>query len=584
MVVTLDEEINNSLFTYNPDMILITDLEYRIKKVNPSTEKILGADCSSYLDTVIFNYISASDMDVFLHQFQTALQFQVTKAKIDFIHKNGHIVHSITKIIPKIEQYHPVGAYIIIEDIQQTYPHYLDTIKNEQLFRTMAENSLDIITIRNLSGEYQYTSPAVKQILGYEPEEFIGTYRHHYVNLHDHDQQCQSLYDQHQICTYCYRIRRKDGKYIWLESTVKPLLDPETNEPTGYLSISRDITDRKKIEKAVQDKQNLYHRLVEESPFATMIFQKGKMVFLNETAVWLLGGKSKKDILSLNMNSFVHPDQLDAIRTRRGKLLKGQSVPLMVQRWIRIDGKEIEVEAKGIRTIFNDKPAVQIIAVDKTERNQLYEMVRNTEKLSLVGQLAAGLVHEIRNPLTSIKGFLQLIETGLIKQEYFDIIHSEFYRIELILTELLVVSRPHISVFNHHLIQDIIYHVITLMEPQAILHNIEFRKELTSEPIQIECDENQIKQLFLNILKNAIEAMPEGGQILIKMIVDSSFVLLQVVDQGHGIPKEWIEKIGQPFFTTKENGTGLGMMVSQQIVKNHKGTLQLYSKEKKEPL
>ncbi|WP_207893639.1 ATP-binding protein [Tepidibacillus fermentans] len=219
--------------------------------------------------------------------------------------------------------------------------------------------------------------------------------------------------------------------------------------------------------------------------------------------------------------------------------------------------------------------------INKTENKKMYEIARNIQKLSLIGQLSAALVHEIRNPLTSIKGFLQLIESGIIEKNYFDIIHSEFQRIELILSELLVVTRPQVTVFHKQSIQSIIHHVIALMQPQATLHNIELISNLANEPLWIECDENQLKQVFLNLIKNSIEAMPNGGQIRIDVTKASSFTKIRIIDQGCGIPKDIMDKIGQPFFTTKKNGTGLGIMISRKIIEIHKGIMNIQSEEKK---
>ena len=579
LTIKLDENINESLFLYNPDVILLVDSDYIIRLANPAANQRFNTDILSHNSHLIFNYIASKDIERFIQHFQKAMTGTFSKMNLEIDYQDGYITDSRMKLIPKIYNGVITGVFLVIEDMNNVRFNY-DQLKNdEKLFRTMAENSLDIITIRDLEGNYLYASPSVKETLGYTVEEFIGTNRNQYVDTSYIDKQCQKLYDTNQICTLSYRIRRKDGNFIWLESTIKTLVDPISGQPISYLAISRDITARKKTEQLLLEKQARYQTLIEESPFATIILQRGKWVFVNDTAVQLLGGNNKEDIINRNPFDFIPSEFHDVIRARRRLLQKGKAVPLMFQQWKRLDGEIIEIEAKGIPTIFNGKSAVHIVVINVGERKKLYELARNTDKLSLIGQLSAGLAHEIRNPLTSIKGFIQLIEKGVVDKHYFDIIHSEFERIELILNELLFVAKPHLSIFKTHRLQDIVNHVVTLIHPQAILFNIELHTVQPDEPIQFDCDINQIKQLLLNLAKNAIEAMPNGGQLKIHLEVQSSYVLIRITDQGIGIPKELLEQIGQPFFTTKKKGTGLGMMISYQIVKNHKGRIEIKSKE-----
>ncbi|MCL7746790.1 ATP-binding protein [Halalkalibacter alkaliphilus] len=216
---------------------------------------------------------------------------------------------------------------------------------------------------------------------------------------------------------------------------------------------------------------------------------------------------------------------------------------------------------------------------DISEKKKTEQMLAEWEKLSLVGQMSAGIAHEIRNPITSLKGFVQLIrESKQLREDYFDIMDSEFNRIETIIKELLMFSKPKDVNFTQHDLKELITQVVMLMEPQAILKNIRIDTEWNSNEAIISCLEHQIKQAFLNLIKNAMEAMVNGGNITVKVDTNEKDVLIQVIDNGPGIPKEKLEKIGEPFFTTKEGGTGLGMMVTKNIIKNnHQGALEVES-------
>ncbi|WP_413302715.1 ATP-binding protein [Bacillus sp. 1P10SD] len=212
-------------------------------------------------------------------------------------------------------------------------------------------------------------------------------------------------------------------------------------------------------------------------------------------------------------------------------------------------------------------------------RTLINSLSRISEKQATAGQLAAGIAHEIRNPITAIKGFLQLI-MGESKGNkiYFEIINSEIDRIEIILKELMVLAKPSKQKYERVKIQVLLEQVVTLMLPQAHLNNIQIEKQFNFTNTCIIGDNNQLKQVFINYIKNAIEAMPDGGILRIHgNHIVGGLVKISISDQGSGIPLEILNQIGQPFFSTKENGTGLGMLVSRQIIKEHKGDIYIES-------
>jgi PAS domain S-box-containing protein len=216
---------------------------------------------------------------------------------------------------------------------------------------------------------------------------------------------------------------------------------------------------------------------------------------------------------------------------------------------------------------------------EKEYHNLISRLSRLSEKQATAGQLAAGIAHEIRNPITAIKGFVQLIMGDNVgSQAYSDIIYSEINRIEGILKELMVLAKPCRQKYERVNLQILLDQVGTLMEPQAILNNIQIEKQFDFTDTCIIGDSNQLKQVFINYIKNAIEAMPYGGTLRIDgNIIVGGLAKISICDQGSGIPPEIINQIGQPFFSTKENGTGLGMLVSRQILKEHKGDIYIES-------
>lgn len=161
---------------------------------------------------------------------------------------------------------------------------------------------------------------------------------------------------------------------------------------------------------------------------------------------------------------------------------------------------------------------------------------------------------------------------------YFEVINTEMERIETILNELLVLSKPQKTNYKQKNITTILHHVTTLLKTQTNLHNIEITERIDSNLPPIYCDENQLKQVFINFLKNSIEAMDSGGRIHIEVSkMETSMLLVRFKDEGPGIPDHVLKRIGEPFFTTKENGTGLGIMICKQIIENHRGDMHIES-------
>jgi signal transduction histidine kinase len=209
----------------------------------------------------------------------------------------------------------------------------------------------------------------------------------------------------------------------------------------------------------------------------------------------------------------------------------------------------------------------------------VYDNLRQKEKLAIIGQMATAVGHEIRNPLSSLKGFTQLQKEKYPNtNDYYPIMIQEIDRINSIVSDLMYLGKPREIQFENANIEDIIAYTTSitqqLAEAQGI--NIETIKE---GPISsIDCESNQLKQVFINLIKNAIEAMPEGGRIkiIVKVILGNK-LSVAIEDEGCGISEENIPNLAEPFFTTKKEGTGLGLMVTNQIIHDHNGDLKFES-------
>ncbi|MGN7376586.1 CheR family methyltransferase [Bacillus altitudinis] len=243
------------------------------------------------------------------------------------------------------------------------------------------------------------------------------------------------------------------------------------------------------------------------------------------------------------------------------------------ERWERVSLHRIDDPDKMQSTVMR-------ISEDITSQKQSEKMLMKSEMLSAVGQLAAGIAHEIRNPLTSLKGFLQLmIQSKKYQKDYADVMMSEFNRLESIINEFLVLSRSKSVKFEPVNVNLLLEEVIMVVESQAVLKGVSIQKNLAPSLPHIQGIPNELKQVFLNILKNGIEAM-DGvtGVIQVTSLLKNDQMMLIFEDQGKGIPEEEIGKLGEPFYTTKEKGTGLGLMMTIKIIESHGGTIRFESK------
>jgi two-component system, sporulation sensor kinase E len=161
---------------------------------------------------------------------------------------------------------------------------------------------------------------------------------------------------------------------------------------------------------------------------------------------------------------------------------------------------------------------------------------------------------------------------------YFDVISTELNRIDAIINEFLILAKPQAIKFVEHSITQIMSETVNLLSAQAVLYNVQFLLHYDDDLPTLICEPNQLKKVFINMIKNGIEVMPSGGFITISMNqTTDNRIHISIKDEGYGIPEEKLKKLGQPFYTTKERGTGLGLMVSYRIIEEHEGTIKVES-------
>ncbi len=369
--------------------------------------------------------------------------------------------------------------------------------------------------------------------------------------------------------------KAKDGSCYWTQTTIFPL-GSNDGKPYQQVVIQTDITEQKrteeKLQKALKELSDFKFAL-DQATILGITDNKFKFIYVNDNFCKIskyerheLMGKSPK-ILSTEPDDLYNKifDTIGNSQVWRGELKK-----------LAKDGSEYWVEITIVPLLDKDGKPYQFISFqqDITVRKKTEEMLQRTEKLSVIGELAAGLAHEIRNPLTAIKGFAQLIDINTV---YKQVIMEEIDRINFIVSEFMVLAKPHAIKFVSKPVIPMINQIVSILESEANLRNVQFEVDLNQSSPLVLCEQNQLKQVFLNLMKNAMEAMPHGGKVHIDLDVIDGMVEISIRDEGVGIALDKIKKLGEPFFTTKEGGNGLGLMVSYNIIQIHGGHVRVES-------
>lgn len=358
---------------------------------------------------------------------------------------------------------------------------------------------------------------------------------------------------------------------------------------SGYVDrLNLLVSDLNKREKEAHELTERLNRItdnLQEIVFETD--EKGHIIFLNQA--WKqMTGYDIDECLGTMYNQYF--DQEERVIQHLSSVIKEHKDSGRIElQLLHKEGKKVwgDVHYKlyfdeehqftgGIGTVA-DITKQKLAKLELEKSNQQVQM--QAQKLAVAGQIAAGIAHEVRNPLTSVNGFLQLMKTQYPERtDYFDIIFSEIKRIDFVLSELLVLAKPQSVHFQEVQLHGLLEQVITLLKTNAVLSNIDLKQPFKKQDVgAILADANQMKQLFINLIKNAIEAMPEGGSIYISTEKVMNEWKITIQDEGKGMSEEDIQKIYDPFFSTKTEGTGLGLTICAAILKDHHGRMDVVS-------
>ncbi|KZZ83414.1 ATP-binding protein [Bacillus sp. SJS] len=336
------------------------------------------------------------------------------------------------------------------------------------------------------------------------------------------------------------------------------------------------------LTRGLKEQKNLLHKIMNLNPNYIYVKNEDHQYIIANEAMASLYDMDVDDLLN-KTDLELNPRSVQAVKIEmeEKKVLLGIKPKYeKLDKIVDLRGQVKWVEVLKIPVTLEGKQLILCIGNDISQRKRDEEYILKTEKMSVVGELAAGVAHEIRNPLTSLKGFVQFLgeDENLKHQNHLRVMAEEIDRINEVIDELLLIAKPQGKTFKKEKAAEILDDVVLLMEETAKAAHVQF--SITADPeLYIMCNKNHLKQVFMNLIKNSIEAMEFGGMMTIYCsLTADGYAQFILKDEGEGIEPDRIEKLGEPFFTTKERGTGLGLTVCYKIVKDeHRGKIQFQS-------
>ena len=491
-------------------------------------------------------------------------------------------------------------TFVYLRDIAVQQKLTKELRQSEQRYRELFEHIDQGISISTREGKFIDCNPAVLKILGYDSkEEFLklDISKDLYVNPQDRKEFQRLIEKDGYVKNYEVTFKKKNGDTIPILLTTQAIKN-EKGEIIGYQGLNIDISERIRMEQELREKHGFLTNLLESSADCIIVSDmRGRVIFYNKAAEILTGYSADEVIGKFHVSKFYSMDMAREIMNKlrgdeygdRGKLenymltifgKKNEEIPVSLSASIVYEGEK-ELASLGIFKDLREK-----ITMEKELQDTQVRLLQS-EKMASLGSLAAGVAHEINNPLGGILIYASLLmedfeASGDPRVQDLKKIVDEASRCKEIVKSLLEFGRQTESRFEPIDVNKAIVDDLFFLEKQVLFHDIKIIKQLDQSLPPVAGDPNQIKQVFMNMMVNAAEAMSEGGgslTITTGSTPDASSIFISFHDEGTGIPAEIQSKIFDPFFTTKGvgKGTGLGLSTSYGIIQSHHGSIDVES-------
>jgi two-component system NtrC family sensor kinase len=468
---------------------------------------------------------------------------------------------------------------------------------SEEGFKTLFEHMATGVFISSKKGKFLNANQALLDMLGYDSkEEFlsIDLPTDLYVRPEDRRTFQEMMERDGRVIDYEVEFKRKDGSTIPILLTGHARYDHQ-GKVIGYEGLNVDLTRRKLMEKELKEAYDFMNKIVQSSPNPKMATDlKGNIIIWNRAAEETLGYKAGEVIGKMNIDKIYPEDMarkvMQMLRSDEyGGLGRLKAYPMV---YVRRDGEVVEgtLSAAAIYDANGNEIATVGSFVDLRERLEMERALRRTqeqllqsEKLAAMGRLTSQIAHELNNPLYGIMNTLELLKTEVAPQskrrKILEMALSETVRLSDLLRKMLSFSKPDQEQRQPVDINTVIDEILLLHEKQLKENDIHIASTFADGLSRVNASKDQLRQVFLNMVANARDAMPNGGTLTVTTSGDGENIIIEITDTGTGIKEEHMDKIFDSFFTTKGEikGVGLGLSVCFGFIKDHGGDIVVKS-------
>jgi two-component system sensor kinase FixL len=372
------------------------------------------------------------------------------------------------------------------------------------------------------------------------------------------------------------------GGFRELNRIIYPVVT-QGERPKNFVEISRDVTEYRNLIRGLKASEKKFKTILDTATDAILSIDENQKIVLFNNAAQRIFGYSRAEVLGEDLGILIPPQYDDHYRFVRRFLETKEHVvmgKMLSLSAVRKNGEEFPIELGLSHHEMEGKITFTAIIRDVSTQKQLEKNLLQSARLAAVGQAVARVAHEIKNPLMIIGGFSHQLRRGLAEEkavQKLDMIFDEVSRLEKLVANLGDFTKEYTLLKRRADINSVVTDVVKIMGEIYSFEKYKFKADLCPNLREINCDPDKLKQVFMNIIANGIEAMENGGAIKISTGEWSNGVEISIQDEGSGMSEEELLEVFEPFYTTREKGSGLGLSISYKIVEAHKGEIRATS-------
>ncbi|MDO9532712.1 MAG: PAS domain S-box protein [Deltaproteobacteria bacterium] len=592
------------IFEGSKDMIFVTDVEGRILDLNPAGVELLKFPSKAEaLNLPHLREIFQDPRDWERFQLKVEVEDYIRDLELTLKPQSGGQVYALlTGIVRRNKEGRITGYEGILKNISERKLKEWELLREKKTTEGILEGLPVPTFVIDRAHRIIYWNRACEELTGFSRHEMVGTYRY-WLPFYTHERPSMaSLVVEQNIKALEKFFGDKNlkpspnlpgayeayehfpnfrGRERYLYHTASPIYDDE-GRIQGAVQVILDMTKREQLARELTDSEDKFRRLVETSLDGIVLHRNLKLLYVNGACLEMFDYREPKEMLNRSLLKFVDPQYRPVVERWQTQLQRGASTPRIFEmKGVKKDGSKFDLEGVSFPTTYEGRPAIQTHIRDITHKKHLEEHLTRTEKLAALGQLAAGVAHEINNPLGGILVYsyllLEDIAAGAPERTQVEKIVREATRCKEIVQGLLEFSRHMPSKMMPLSINAILEEAISLVEDHLSFQSIQLIRELDPHLPAVFADKSKLEQVFINLLMNGGESIQGEGRLSVKTEVaqGGDLALIRFTDTGPGIPEHLLSRLFDPFFTTKEvgKGVGLGLSISYGIIQKHMGRI-----------